>query len=83
MLIVVISFSLRGQIGQKRWRALHYLSFLVYGLATVHGLTAGTDSSKLSMQLMYLGSGLLIFFLSTYRMLTRGMSASRPARAWR
>jgi len=83
MLMVSISFYLRGQIGQKRWRTLHYLSFALYGLATIHGLAAGTDSSKLSMQLMYLGSGLVVFFLTSYRLLTKDTSPSKPARVRR
>ncbi|MGD8584318.1 MAG: ferric reductase-like transmembrane domain-containing protein [Chloroflexota bacterium] len=80
MLMVIISFQVRTRIGQQRWRALHYFSFVVYALATVHGLAAGTDSSKLSMRLMYLGSGLLVFFLTNYRLLMRDMSASRSVR---
>lgn len=83
MLMVIISFQFRAQIGQKRWRTIHYLSFALYGLATVHGLAAGTDSSKLSMQFMYLGSGLLVFFLTNYRLLTKGLGAARPARTSR
>jgi len=75
--IVTISFRYRKQIGQKRWRTLHHLSFVVYILATVHGLAAGTDSSKVSMLLLYLGSGMVIFFLTTYRLLTNHALQSR------
>lgn len=71
MFLTSISFNLRKQIGQKRWRKLHYLTFAVYILATVHGITAGTDSGSPGMQIMYLSSGLLVFFLTIYRMLTR------------
>jgi DMSO/TMAO reductase YedYZ heme-binding membrane subunit len=70
MLLVTLSFHFRRQLGQKRWRALHYVSFVVFILATVHGITAGTDSSTLGMQIIYLGSGLLVFFLTNYRLLT-------------
>lgn len=70
MLLVTLSFQLRRQIGQKRWRTLHYLSFGVFILATVHGIAAGTDSGTLGMQIIYLGSALLVFFLINYRMLT-------------
>ena len=68
MALVNISFSFRKQIGQKRWRSLHYLSFALFILATAHGIGAGTDSSKMGMQLIYWGSGLLVFFLSSYRL---------------
>ena len=41
---VLVSFYLRRRIGQKAWRQLHYVSFLAFLAATVHGLMAGTDS---------------------------------------
>ena len=71
MALVTTSFSFRKRMGQKRWRNLHYLSFAVFILATVHGIGAGTDSSKMGMQVIYLGSGLLVFFLTNFRLLTR------------
>jgi predicted ferric reductase len=78
MALVTFSFRFRKQIGPGRWRVLHYLSFLVFTLATVHGIAAGTDSSKLGMQIIYLGSGLLVFFLINFRLLTaRGKRVNR------
>jgi DMSO/TMAO reductase YedYZ heme-binding membrane subunit len=77
MLLIALSFQFRKKIGQKRWRTLHYLSFAVFVMATVHGLAAGTDSIKLSMQIMYLACGLLVFFLGNYRLLT-GLTSDRP-----
>jgi sulfoxide reductase heme-binding subunit YedZ len=38
--VVVASFSLRRRIGQKRWRTLHYVTFLAFAGATAHGLMA-------------------------------------------
>jgi methionine sulfoxide reductase heme-binding subunit len=69
MLLTTISFYFRKQIGQKRWRQLHYLTFGAYVLATVHGAMAGTDSGNPGMQAIYWGSGLLVFFLTNYRLL--------------
>lgn len=69
MFLVSLSFNFRKQLGQKRWRQLHYASFGVYILATVHGTMAGTDSSNLGMQLLYWGSGLIILFLTNFRLL--------------
>jgi DMSO/TMAO reductase YedYZ heme-binding membrane subunit len=68
MLLTSISFNFRKQIGQRRWRKLHYLTFAVYVLATVHGAMAGTDSGNTGMQVLYWGSGLLVFFLINYRL---------------
>lgn len=69
MVLSSISFYFRKQIGQKRWRMLHYLTFGVYVMGTVHGMMAGTDSSNPGMQVVYWGSGLMVFFLTTYRIL--------------
>jgi predicted ferric reductase len=77
MFLTTLSFNFRKQIGQKRWRQLHYLTFGVYLLATVHGVTAGTDSGNLGMQLLYWGSGLLVLFLTNFRLLVgKGKTAS-------
>jgi sulfoxide reductase heme-binding subunit YedZ len=46
MLLVYASFSVRKRIGTKAWRRLHWLTYLVFALATVHGLAAGTDSDR-------------------------------------
>ena len=79
MFLVSLSFNFRKQIGQKRWRQLHYASFAVYILATVHGAMAGTDSGNLGMQILYWGSGLIVLFLTNFRMLTG--KGNRTARA--
>ena len=34
----------RRRIGTRVWRRLHWFTYLVFALATVHGLAAGTDS---------------------------------------
>ena len=64
------SFYIRRQIGQKIWRTLHYLTFIAYLLALIHGLMAGTDSDLRLMQLMYLGTGSTVLFLIYYRLFT-------------
>ena len=47
-LIVALSFYVRSMIGQKTWRALHYLSFALYIMGLLHGLFSGTDSTATS-----------------------------------
>jgi DMSO/TMAO reductase YedYZ heme-binding membrane subunit len=46
MVLIYLSFSQRRRIGAKAWRALHWLTYLVFALATLHGLAAGTDSDR-------------------------------------
>lgn len=81
MLLTSISFYFRKQIGQKLWRQLHYLTFIAYIFATVHGAMAGTDSGNLGMKAIYWGSGLLVFFLTNYRLLTGKQTSSNGRHA--
>ena len=46
MLVVYASFALRRRIGARNWRRLHWATYAVFGAATVHGLTAGTDTAQ-------------------------------------
>ena len=68
MLATSASWYFRKQIGQNNWRRLHYLTFGAYGLSTIHGVMAGTDTSQLMP--MYIGSVLIVVFLTAYRMIT-------------
>jgi methionine sulfoxide reductase heme-binding subunit len=65
--IVLVSFYLRPHLPQKAWRALHYLTFLAFVGATVHGIVSGTDSSEGWAQWIYIGSGAVVAFLLAYR----------------
>lgn len=81
-LAITGSFYVRKQIGQKLWRTLHYFTFGGYTLALLHGLMAGSDSSHLLMKLIFLGTGVIVLFLTFYRLLTLGArpTKSTPAR---
>jgi len=46
MVLVYASFSLRKRIGTKNWRRLHWATYAIFAAATVHGIAAGTDSSR-------------------------------------
>jgi sulfoxide reductase heme-binding subunit YedZ len=41
--------------GARTWRAVHTLSYAAWGLAVLHGFTAGSDSSVGWVRLLYLG----------------------------
>ena len=75
-LSVHASFALRGHIGARPWRALHYLSFAVYGLATAHGLAAGSDARLLWVKALYGVSSGIVLSLTGCRV----VSALRPIR---
>ena len=71
MFVTSISFYYRKQIGQARWRQLHYLTFVAYLLVTIHGAAAGTDSGNTGMHLLYWGSGIGVLLLTLYRVRIR------------
>jgi sulfoxide reductase heme-binding subunit YedZ len=56
MVVVYASFSLRKRLGARNWRRLHWATYGVFALATVHGLAAGTDSSRSWALVLYLGA---------------------------
>jgi predicted ferric reductase len=58
-----LSERVQRHIGYGWWRRLHYLTFGVYGLATVHGLGTGSDTRARWAQMIYAGSVVLVFSL--------------------
>jgi methionine sulfoxide reductase heme-binding subunit len=71
MLLIYASFSLRGRLGARGWRRLHYLTFGVFAAATVHGLAAGTDRWAFAL---YAGSIAAVAGLTAWRVLTKGVT---------
>ncbi|HSD83841.1 MAG TPA: ferric reductase-like transmembrane domain-containing protein [Anaerolineae bacterium] len=65
--IVGLSFYIRKRLGNRLWRLIHYLSFLMFVLALLHGILAGTDSTVLALQVFYWASGASLLFLFVYR----------------
>jgi predicted ferric reductase len=65
-LLVTITFYIKSKIGANVFRKVHYLSFLAYFGATLHGLYAGTDSVLLAANLLYKGTLLITLFLTVY-----------------
>jgi DMSO/TMAO reductase YedYZ heme-binding membrane subunit len=77
-LLVTLSFYVRKRIGQPLWRRLHYLSFVAFVGASVHGLMAGTDTQAAWVFWGYLLMITTVVFLLTYRIV---MSVDKgPAR---
>ncbi|MBT3322800.1 MAG: hypothetical protein HN392_11005 [Anaerolineae bacterium] len=70
MLILSLSFYIRRRIGQKVWRSLHYLSFLLYITALIHSILIGTDTSLPWAQNYYWFSVGSLLFLTIYRIIT-------------
>jgi DMSO/TMAO reductase YedYZ heme-binding membrane subunit len=52
LLALTITSMLRTRIGYGRWRALHWLAYLSWPVALVHGLGTGTDARVPWMQIV-------------------------------
>jgi methionine sulfoxide reductase heme-binding subunit len=77
-LVVGGTAALAGRLFGRSWRAIHYLSFAVFGLSWLHGLLAGSDSPRL--RLMYVATGALVLGTGvTSRVVPRVVVRRRPA----
>jgi predicted ferric reductase len=76
--IVSLSYYVRKMIGRKVWRLLHFLTFSLFVLALVHGVTSGTDSDTFWAQALYWGSGGSVLLLTIYRVLITVPSLAPP-----
>jgi len=80
MALVVVSFSVRKLIGQKRWRLLHWTTYAIFGLATAHGLLAGSDSAQPWARDLYLGAVAAIVFATAWRASYKPSRSAHKAR---
>jgi predicted ferric reductase len=70
-LIITLSFYIRKHIGHKVWRGLHYITFLSYAAALLHGLAIGTDTGSVWAHWFYWITGGSLLLLFIYRILFR------------
>jgi predicted ferric reductase len=73
---VTFSFYVRKQITPRKWRLIHFLSFISYAFALLHGIASGTDSTTMGVQAMYWITGSIFLFLFIYRVL---ITLAKPA----
>ena len=78
MVVVVGSFYVRRRIGQRTWRAIHYVTFLAFAGSTAHGLLAGTDTGAPWAWWLYVGSSAVVAFLLGYRIAISVANRVRP-----
>jgi methionine sulfoxide reductase heme-binding subunit len=69
--LIVVSSSLRKRIGVRVWRRLHWLTFAIFVLATVHGLAAGTDSTRPWAFDLYAAAVFAVTAAAAWRVFTR------------
>ena len=53
LLALAVTNHYRERLSYRFWRRAHYLNFLVWGAATLHGIASGTDRSAPWLLLLY------------------------------
>lgn len=82
--LIIVSFPLRRRLGMRAWRRLHWATYGVFALSTVHGIATGTDTSQPWVRTMYIGAIAAVAAATTWRALTASPAPRRvapPARA--
>ena len=78
--VVTLSFYVKGIIGQKAWRTIHFLAFGTFTAALIHGVLAGTDTANPLATGLYVGSGVLVVGLLILRIVQQRAAPARSAR---
>jgi methionine sulfoxide reductase heme-binding subunit len=77
MVLLLLSSWIRRWIPYGIWRSIHYLSFLMFVLATAHGLLAGSDASEPWARAVYAGAAASVLFMSLMRIFARSPASSQ------
>ncbi len=79
MLAVVITSLLKGRIGYRAWRAVHWLAYASWPLALVHGLGTGSDVKSSWLLVLSVVCSLAVLAAVVSRVLSR-WPAGAPGR---
>jgi predicted ferric reductase len=82
LVALAITNHFRTQLGHRLWRRAHYASFAVWGLALLHGVFAGSDTSAGWATALYVGATAAVAAGVVWRLL-KPPAAARPVRATR
>lgn len=69
---------LMKRLPRRLWRAVHLSSYLLFWLAVLHGVRAGTDVDAIGYVAATSAAVLLVVFLTSYRLLAVRKSRRRP-----
>ncbi|MCL4507266.1 MAG: ferric reductase-like transmembrane domain-containing protein [Chloroflexi bacterium] len=83
ILLVSVTFYIRSRITMKAFRVIHWASFIAYITAAAHSIFSGTDSPLAMSELMYVGTFLVIVFMTAYWLLTlRSQKGAQTSRGY-
>jgi sulfoxide reductase heme-binding subunit YedZ len=79
LVAIEITSLLQRRIPRRLWHAVHLSSFGLFAFATIHALTAGTDSGSTPVIYFAIGSTLAVLNLTVLRVVSR-RAGRAPAR---
>lgn len=81
LIAIEITSLLMKKLPRSLWRFVHRLSFVLYVLATVHGIQAGQDTLNVWYRMAMLASINVVAFLTIVLVLARARSGSKASTA--
>jgi predicted ferric reductase len=80
MLAIAATSLLRTVIGQRAWRAVHWLAYACWPVVIAHGLGTGTDAGSLWMSAMTVACVAGVLAAAAWRLLSPGGPLAREKR---
>ncbi|WP_405914991.1 ferric reductase-like transmembrane domain-containing protein [Streptomyces sp. NBC_00728] len=81
LLAVALTSAVRGRLGRRRWKAVHWLAYAAWPVALFHAVGTGTDT-RLSPQLALYGACLLTVVVAVWWRLVRAGTQADRVRRW-
>ena len=67
LLAIEVTSLLRARLSKRAWRVTHYLSFPLFVVASIHAVTAGTDSDTTLLRATLIAGAAAVAALSAVR----------------
>ena len=77
LLAVMVTSLLRGRLGFRAWRGLHWLAYACWPVALIHGLGTGTDRRTLWVVAATLSCIAAVVVAATWRLATASRAGAR------
>lgn len=78
---IIVTSLVRGWIGMRAWRALHWMSYAVWPIGITHGLGTGTDSWSAWMLAITAACGAAVCLAVVWRLSATSRDPLASARA--
>jgi predicted ferric reductase len=77
LIAVIVTSLLRGKVGLRAWRGLHWLAYACWPVALIHGLGTGTDRRTLWLFAAAGGCVAAVVAAATWRLATTVRAGTR------